>query len=344
MKDAFPGVIGNDRLRRHLRDDILSSRFSHAYILEGAAGRGKHTLALQIAAALSCEKKNADGTPLPCGVCPTCRKILSGNSPDVISISRGDKSTLGVEAIRLMHSDVLIAPHESDVKIYIIEDAHLLTVQAQNAFLLTLEEPPAYVCFLLLCESTAPILETVRSRAPTHRLEAIPTDRIGTYLRETDPAANALFLQSPAEFSELLIAADGSIGRAKKLLDPKERKPMVERRDAAKEFVRLCSGHRNSTAVLAYLSGLGQKRDELIEQCNTLSLCLRDLILCKQTEQAPLCFFSNREEAFNISYRFSSPELFRLHGCVEEAIDRLRMNANVRLTLTALASHAGLLS
>lgn len=344
MKDAFPCLIGSERLRDRLRDDICGGQFSHAYILEGAQGCGKHTLALQLAAALSCEKKLDGKAPLPCGECTSCKKILSGNSPDVIYVSRGENATFGVDAIRQMHSDVLIAPHESETKIYVIEEAHLLTVPAQNAFLLTLEEPPPYVCFLLLCETTAPILETVRSRAPTLRLETVASDRIGAHLRQTDPAANALFLQSPEEFAELLISAAGSIGMAKKLLDPKERKPMLERRRAAIEFVQLCADHRNSSTVLRFVKGLELKRNELIEQLNAFLLCLRDLILCKQSEQAPLCFFANREEAFNYSYRFSSPELFRIFRCVEEATKRLGENANVRLTLTTLATHAGLLS
>ena len=119
---------------------------------------------------------------------------------------------------------------------------------------------------------------------------------------------------------------------------------MLERRRVATEFVQLCADHRNSSTVLRFFKGLEQKRNELIEQLNAVLLCLRDLILCKQSEQVPLCFFANREEAFNYSYRFSSPELLRIYGCVEDAIGRLSENANVRLTLTTLATHAGLLS
>ena len=226
MKPAFADMVGNEALRERLRDDICADRLSHAYIIEGAEGFGKHMLALRIAAALACENRGMDGLPLPCMECASCRKILSGNSPDVIPISRGDKATLGVEAVRLMHTGVCIAPNELDRKCYLIEDAHLMTVQAQNAFLLTLEEPPPYVCFLLLCESTAPLLETVRSRAPTLRLEPIPPDGIREHLLRTEPAAKALEQQAPEELRELIAAAGGSIGRARLLLDPKRRKPI----------------------------------------------------------------------------------------------------------------------
>ena len=344
MKPAFADMVGNEVLRERLRDDICADRLSHAYILEGAAGSGKHMLALRLAAALACENKGDPDAPLPCMECAACRKILSGNSPDVIFVTRGDKATLGVEAIRTMHGDVCIAPNELDCKIYIIEDAHLMTAQAQNAFLLTLEEPPAYVRFFLLCESVAPLLETIRSRAPTRRLEPIPAEKIGAHLRSVNTAARTLAEQSPEEYSELLAASNGSIGRALELLDPKQRKPILDQRETAREFIRLCTSHRNSAAVLGFLNGLGQKRDEIIAQMNVILLCVRDLFLCKQTERAPLCFFADREEATSCSYRFSAPELLRCCQALTDTVDRLRANANVRLALTELAVKTGLLA
>lgn len=340
MREAFFDVIGNDELRRSLAADIASHRLSHAYILEGARGSGKHMLALRIAAALACEHQNDTHSPLPCMQCPACKKILDGNSPDVIYINRGDKATLGVEAVRDLKSDVYIAPNDIGTKIYIIEEAHLMTVQAQNALLLTLEEPPAYVLFLLLCESTATLLETVRSRAPTRRLEPIDPARILEHLKSCVPEAKRM---PQEELSEIVTAADGSIGRAIALLDPKLYKPIVERRRAAREFVSLCSHKRNSAAALRFLNTLGTKRDELTVQCNEILLCLRDLLLCKQTENAPLCFFSDREEACSLAYAFTTPALLSLCDSVSNTIDKLRLNANVRLTLVAMANDCGLL-
>ncbi|MBQ7348113.1 MAG: DNA polymerase III subunit [Clostridia bacterium] len=343
MKPAFTDVLGNLALRNRLGDDIQNGRISHAYIIEGAYGTGKHMLALRIAAALACENKDSPATPLPCMGCLSCRKILGGNSPDVIFINRGDKATLGVEAIRNLKQDVCVAPNDVSVKIYIIEDAHLMTVQAQNAFLLTLEEPPPYVLFLLLCESVTPLLETIRSRAPTLRTEPIPAEEIGKHLCRVNTDAAGLAKASPKDFSEILAAADGSIGKALNLLDAKARKPIIARRETAREFVRLCSSRRNSSAALRFLNSLGQKREELTEQLSIILLCLRDLLLCKQTEQAPLCFFSDREEASALSYGFTTPALLELCDRVCDAISRLRVNANVRLTLTELAVQTSLL-
>ncbi len=344
MKQAFTDVIGNRGLCKKFFDDITQNKLSHAYILEGASGTGKHTVALRVAAALACENRERDGIPLPCMQCASCRKILSGNSPDVIYVNRKDKATLGVEVIRELKTDVFIAPNDLDAKIYLIEDAHLMTSQAQNAFLLTLEEPPAYVLFLLLCESAAPLLETIRSRAPVLRTEPLDTDQMREHLLRTREEATTLAQSNPRELEEILASANGSMGRAIALLHASTRKPILARREQAREFITLISDRRNRHRLMRFLTlASQQKREELVTLTKVLLLCLRDLLLCKQTEQAPLCFFADREEALNLAYTFTTPELLRLCDRVTEACDRLQKNANVRLTLLSLAVGAGLL-
>ena len=341
---AFNDIVGNTALRMRLSNDLHRGTLSHAYILEGPQGCGKHMLATRIAAVLSCENKGQPQKAIPCMQCPSCRKILSGNSPDLITVGRHDKATLGVETIRELRNDIPIAPNDTDCKIYVIEDAHLMTSQAQNALLLTLEEPPSYVLFLLLCESAAPLLETIRSRAPTLRMEPISTEMIGEHICQVNPDAAALKKHDPNEFAEILISSEGYIGQALALLDVKRRQPILLRRKLARELIALCSSKRSSASVLKFLNSLGQKREELTEQFNTILLCLRDLLLCKQTENAPLCFFADREEACSLAYGFTTPTLLRYCSCVTQATEQLRKNANVRLTLTAFAVDAGLLS
>ncbi len=342
MKPVFSDVVGNTALCERVCSDILSRKLSHAYILEGAKGSGKHTLAWRIAAALACEKQKDATAPLPCMSCPMCHKIFSGNSPDVILVNRGDKATLGVDVIREVKRDIWIAPNDIATKIYIIEDAHTMTEQAQNALLLTLEEPPSYVLFLLLTENAASLLETIRSRAPTLRTEPLDAKQIDGYLSKK-AEASLIKRNTPEEYFEIIAAADGSIGRALTLLDAKNRKPILLQRTNAKEFVRLCSSRKNSAATMKLLNGLGQKRDELTAQMNVILYCLRDLLLLKQTDSAPLCFFADREEALQLAYNFSTPDLLMLCKKIEECISSLQMNANVRLVLTTLAVNTGLL-
>ena len=343
MKQAFTDVVGNPSLKQKLLDDILQKKLSHAYILEGSAGTGKHTVALRIAAALSCENSSDPSLPLPCMRCASCRKILGGNSPDVIYINRKEKATLGVEEIRTLKSDVFIPPNDLEVKLYVIEDAHLMTPQAQNAFLLTLEEPPAYVLFLLLCESAAHLLETVRSRAPTLRTRPVEYAEMKEHLQKNSEDFKALQREAPKDLEEILAASEGSIGKALALLDSSAREPILKKRKLAREFVQLLLDKRNSLATLRFLKALGEKRDELIAELQAIRLCLRDLLVLKQSENAALCFFADREEALALSDSFATPRLLKLCDELEGASDKLRMNANVRLTLTALAVETGLL-
>ena len=344
MRSILTEVVANERLRARLGDELLAGKLAHAYILSGERGVGKHTLALQLAAAIACERQKDTRAPLPCLDCPTCRKVLAGNSPDVIYVNRGDKATLGIEPIRQLRNDVYIPPNDLSVKVYIIEDAHLMTQQAQNALLLTLEEPPAYVLFLLLCENPSLMLETIRSRAPVLRLEPVPNEQILQYICKKVPEAKRMWESDRTALEEIVVAADGSIGRALELLDPKLYKPLSDRREFARSFAKLCSSPKNTGEAMRLLNSLNStRRDELTEQFGTILLCLRDLLLCKQTENAPLCFFSDREEASMLAYAFTTPALLSLCDSVSVATDRLRANANVRLTITALAQDCNLL-
>lgn len=343
MKQAFSSIVGNLALRQRFLEDVTRKKTAHAYIIEGAKGTGKNTVARALAASLACQNKDDPSLPLPCGECPACKKVLGGNSPDLIYVEREeDRSTIGIAAVRALRSDVCVAPNDLDYKIYVIPEAHLLTQEAQNAFLLTLEEPPAYVLFLLLCETTEPLLETVKSRAPTLRTELLSPTVIDAYLSE-NAEAMALKQTAPRDYEELLVASEGSIGRALSLLSASARKPIMTRRENAREFVRLAFTSRKSTDAVRLINTLGIKRDELVQQISVLQLCLRDLLACKQTEEAPLCFYADREEACRTAYRFTTPQLLRLLELTTDTCEKLQANTNVRLTLLSLASQAGLL-
>ena len=324
-------IHGNEQLKSRLISDIMASRLSHAYVIEGPKHSGKLMLARTIASAM-------------CDSIQDVKKISVGASPDVIEIDLPEKKkSIGVDKVREMKLAAYIKPNDLDFKCFIIRHADTLTVQAQNAFLLTLEEPPAYVLFFLLCESAAQLLETIRSRAPTLHTEPIDIHVMDQYLTKNLPEARELKSVNPSEFAEILTTADGKLGIAIELLNPTARKPIMERRETAKKFVRLCSERKNAATTLRYISSLGQKRDLLTDQLSTILLCLRDLLICKQTEEPPLGFFASTEEAHNLAYQFTTPELLSLCNAINEAIDRLLMNANVRLTMTSLAVNTGLL-
>ena len=344
MKISMPKIVGNERLRRRLRDDVLGGTLSHAYILEGPAGSGKHTVSWHLAAALACERKAEEEIPLPCGSCPACKKILEGKSPDIITIGREDKATIGVETVRRLREDVHTLPNDLEFKLYIIEDAHTLTVQAQNALLLTLEEPPSFVRFLLLCENTQTILETIKSRAPVLRTEAIDPAQIDEHLCSIELSARSLRDSSPGEWRELLLSCDGCIGRAKLLLDPKVRKPIMTRRQLARDFLDACiTSRERANRMLALASAVGSKREEVGELLLTVETAIRDLMLLKKEENAPLLFYTDREEALALSDRIAAATLIRMYENCEEARCAVTIrNANTRLTLMELFLRSGM--
>lgn len=341
MSTSLSALCGNESLKQKLHRELRASTLSHAYIVEGRRGFGKHTLARSLAAALSCEKRGDISAPLPCGTCNTCRKILEGICPDVLLVTRDkEKATLGVDVVREIRSTVSTVPSELDKKVYIIEDADLLTVQAQNALLLTLEEPPPFVVFFLLCENARALLETIRSRAPVLRLEPLSEDALHKALTEKDPRARITKNTQPEEYAAILTAADGSLGEAIRLLDPKERKSFLQAREITMSVVECAVRRRNTADLLATLSLFPPKRPEAIELLSLLRVALRDLVVLSKDDKAPLCFYTDRETALTLAEGSSLTTLLSIASAADRAIDALLQNANLSLTLVSFATEA----
>lgn len=327
---AFDMLVGNETLRARLEANIRVHALAHAYLIEGAEGSGRRTLATALCAALACE---ASEHSLPCGRCAACRKVLEGKSPDVIRITCGGKTSIGVDDVRFLRADVLVPPNDLENKIYIIEEADKMTTQAQNALLLTLEEPPPYVLFLLLCESATGMLDTIRSRAPLLRLEPVRRELMKDWLCGREPSFAAL---SEKEQTQILLLADGSIGRALVLSDPKERQPLLERRALAASYVEAVLKKREDREMPELTAAFGSKRDEVTALMADILAALRDLILLKRSDAVILRFYTDREAASELCEQVSMQMLLSLYDTVETTRGQLLHNANVRLALTAL--------
>lgn len=337
MKQYMSRIVGNRELCEKLCRDVLCDKLSHAFILEGSVGTGKHTVALNVAATLACSQKHV-GNAVPCYSCPECRKVLEAKSPDVITVGTGDMATFGVDLVRFLREDVRTVPNDLDFKIYIIEDADKMTVQAQNAFLLTLEEPPSYVRFILLCENADLFLETVRSRAPVLRTQPISNDELDAYLCANDRRAAQMKLSSPLEYAELLIASDHGIGTALRLLEPKNFAGVKETRTLVTQFCDVATSGVGAKHALSLIASFPQKREQLIPVLEMLSQALTDLLMIKKNDDARLCFFADRSLAIELSDRVSMSFLYDLASSVITAIDSISINANVRLVLIKLLS------
>lgn len=337
MSNYFRNIVGNVSVTERLSHDIDGACVPHAFILEGAKGSGRHTIATTLAAALSCRNKS----DAPCMKCPSCLKIFGNRSPDIIRIGlQGERVTIGVDAIRSIKSSISIAPNDVDIKMYIIEDAEKMTVQAQNAFLLSLEEPPCYVIFALICENSSALLETVKSRAPIFRTEVIDKEHISLYLKENDKRAAQLYGSANEEFEEIISASGGSIGKALSLLDAKERKKALDERQTAKRFIEL-SLERSHAKVFDMISALGTKRPDIISKLELIRLAIRDLVLLKRSEHTDMCFYSDSEHASELSARFTLEKLLNMDNAIDSAIDALTKNSNIKLTLMCMIYEQG---
>ena len=355
-------VVGNPELLERLDRDIRDGRLSHAYILDGKKGSGRHTLARHIMAAIACENRPGQAVsrrdedqmgffdllddappppreipsdaPLPCWACLACEKVLENKCPDIRVIGREGKASIGVDAIRFLRSDVLIPPNDLDTKIYVVEDAETMTVQAQNALLLTLEEPPPYVLFLLLCDGADRLLETIRSRAPVLRLRPIPDSDIRGYLR-----ARRCTL-SDEDLDAVILRADGCIGQALTLADARAVKPILKMREICDELMGIMAARRYDHLPAA-LTKMGNKRDGVMELMALMMLATRDLILLRHGDTVKLKYYTDLDSAEELACRFTTKSLLNLYNALEKAADALEANGNIRLTLMGLAVELG---
>ena len=161
-------LVGNGPLKRKLSQQEEGRGLSHAYILSGPKGSGKHTLARLLCAAMLC---TAPAALRPCGQCIPCKKVFSQIHPDVSPIcGPGPGKPITVDQVRELRSDAYILPNEGKRKVYIFPDCSLLDARAQNVLLKVVEEGPAHAAFLFCAQSSAQLLPTIRSRCTEWKL------------------------------------------------------------------------------------------------------------------------------------------------------------------------------
>lgn len=209
---TFDEVKGQDAIVTTLKNQIAAGRIGHAYLFAGTRGTGKTTVAKILARAVNCDHR-VDGSP--CNECDTCRQILSGNSTNVVEIDAASNN--GVDNIRQIREEVSYRPTGGHYKVYIIDEAHMLSQGAFNALLKTLEEPPEYVIFILATTEVNKIPITILSRCQRYNFRRITIDTIAARLKE-------LLEREKVEAEDKAIryiakTADGSMRDALSLLD-----------------------------------------------------------------------------------------------------------------------------
>ncbi len=279
---TFTEVAGQQTAMRTLENAIREDRVGHAYLFTGSRGTGKTTTARILAKALLCEK---GPTPEPCGECEQCRDVDAGRHVDVTEIDAA--SNRGIDAVRELRDGVGYAPMRARYRIYIVDEVHQITKEGFNAFLKTLEEPPAHVKFLFATTEVDKVIETVRSRCQIVRLALIAEDVIASTLEGI--LAKEGVKPGPGVTAELAKLARGSMRDALTLTD--QLIALVGAEPAAEDVQRVAPHSSEELALelwdamergdsASVLTALPRAEGGEVEVCTALLEALRLALVC----------------------------------------------------------------
>lgn len=319
----FTDIIGQEQLKEHLQNAIATNKVSHAYIINGERSSGKEFIARVFAMALQCEKSGVE----PCGECHSCKQALSNNQPDIVYISHEKPNTIGVEDIRAqINGDIGIKPYSSPRKIYIMNEGEKMTVQAQNALLKTLEEPPEYAVILILTTHVEALLPTILSRCVVLNMKPVPDMLVKKYLMEE--------LAVPDYKANICVAfARGNIGKAKLLASSEEFEKV---KDEAITLVKYINDMEVNEIVKA-IKKITEYKFDVNDYLDILSAWYRDVLLFKATKDVnSLIFKEEIQQIMRVSDRSTYEGIETIVNALQQAKRRLEANVNFDLTMELL--------
>lgn len=317
---TFEEIVGNEHIIKNLQSAVSNNKVSHAYIIDGIEGSGKMLLANTFAKTLQCEK----GGNTPCNECISCHTFDSGNNPDIIYVVPTKTKALGIEDIRNQMVNILnIKPYKNKYKIFIIDNADTMTVQAQNAILKTIEEPPSYSVFILLSTNFSSFLPTVLSRCILIKLRPLSEEVIKKYIKDN--------LNVEEEKAGVYSAfALGSIGKAKKLIKSEEfgikRQKIMEALNAIKKS--------DDIEIFELAKSFEDYKEEINEALDICFVWYRDLLMLKIFEDKRYIIEQDKYSELNLKAgEFESSQLFKILDIIENTRQRLDKNVNFQLAL-----------
>lgn len=320
---SFKDVVGHKDIIKYIRNAVSEDQVSHAYILNGQRGAGKKLLANLFAMTLLCEK----GGPDPCNECHSCRQADSGNHPDIIRVTHEKPNSISVDDIRgQVNNTIMIKPYQGPYKIYIIDQADIMTPQAQNALLKTIEEPPEYAVILLLTENADLLLPTINSRCVMLKLRNIRDTLIRKYLMEK--------LEIPDYKADMCTAfAQGNLGRAIMLANSEH---FNEIREEAVQLLKYIHEMELSEIVQA-VNRITAYKLEITDYLDIIMIWYRDVLLYKATRDIDRVVFKDQIKHIKEQARKSSYEgIEEILESLEKAKARLKANVNFELVMELL--------
>lgn len=322
---SFKDVVGHKNIIKYIESAVQADAVSHAYILNGERGSGKKLLANLFAMSLQCQDRAENGEA--CGKCQSCKQAKSGNQPDIIRVIHEKPNTISVDDIRTqVNNDIVIKPYSSRYKIYIIPEADLMSVQAQNALLKTIEEPPEYAVIMLLTENAETLLPTIRSRCVVMKLRNIRDQLVKKYLMEQ--------MEIPDYKADVCVAfAQGNMGKAIMLATSEYFNEIKE------EVVHLLRNidEMNVSELMDAIKKCMTYKMEINDYLDMIAIWYRDVLIYKATKNVDRVVFSDQLRYIKQRASKSSYEgIENILDAIEKAKARLKANVNFELTMELL--------
>lgn len=338
LENRFPRVYGNAATVKRLSDAVLSDTLSHAMLIVGPEGSGRHTLATELAAAVNCERRGTVGVALPCGACKNCRRVYSRSFPDVSYLEReAGKATLGTNEVREFREQMFLSSSEAEHRIYVIDEAELLTPQAQNALLKVFEEPPANVHIILITKDTDTILSTIKSRAQLIQTEIFDTENTVRLMCRISDTARALAASDPMRLRAIALSSGGVIGKALSRLDERQMAIADQTRALALGVVGALSRKVPFSRIYEALSALPDKRNEVRAVLEEIVVAVCDMLCYKKSESRSPLFFLTKEECEAAAEAISPRRLAAIYDILASAIADVDKNVLIAPLLTDIA-------
>lgn len=320
---SFKDVVGHKDIIQYIGNAVSMGKVSHAYIMNGERGSGKKMLANLFAMTLLCEEKGSD----PCNKCHSCRQADSGNHPDIIKVTHEKPNSISVDDIReQVNNTVMVKPYQGPYKVYIIDHAEIMTPQAQNALLKTIEEPPEYAVFMLLTENAEVLLPTINSRCVMLKLRNIKDTLIKKYLMEN--------LEIPDYKADVCTAfAQGNMGRAIMLAHSEH---FNEIREEAVQLLKYIH-EMELSEVIAAVNNITAYKLEITDYLDIIMIWYRDVLLYKATKDIDKVVFKDQVKYIKEQAKTSSYEgIETILESLERAKARIKANVNFELVMELL--------